>query len=135
MIETGVNKTKYELNGLYYMDKPLFKKWELLAALSVIFTDFSQKNIAKKLVIKLEGLSFQHVEQNKIHYLKMKVEGDILYLHPIEVKLFPAIINRVIARCDVLNTYNEESFRIDENVEYAKHYPVLYEYLEEDEEV
>lgn len=129
----AVNKknNKYEIEGIFYKGVLIIELWESIAAFSLISMEFSNKNVPKNQILKIEEISFQHVELRKQHFLKMSVLGEELFLNLIETKLIPAILNRVIARCDVLSRnsfYDLESDGIAER-KIFKEFPITVEAL------
>jgi len=116
-VKTVVKSQRTILEGVYFNDIIVIQQWEDIACLSLIATDFTREKFPKWYKYTLGEMSFEHVEQEKIHYLKMIVLDEIYYLNNMEVKIIPAILNRVIARCDILN-------RTDADVVYKK-YPIV----------
>ncbi len=130
-IEVNKKDRKYEIVGVLYNKKMILEHWESIAFFALICMEFSNKNIPKNQLYQIENLSFQHVEYGKQHFLKMTVLEDELFLNIIEVKIIPAILNRVIARCDVLarNAYYDlESDELAERKVF-KEFPITVEAL------
>ena len=118
---------KYHIVGLSYKQIKILENWESLAQVSMIATMFKQKELPKGYVYSVETLSFEHVERAKIHYLKLVIGEDTLFLSSLEVQLIPAIVNRVIARCDVLDRNSSFDIESDEYAEFKmfKEFPIL----------
>lgn len=115
-IKVDTKNKKYIFVGFFYKDEIIFRVWEDLAFMIVIFTDFSRKELEKIVTYNIGRLKISRVERNSRHYLRVQVgiRGEEVHLNQTEVKFFPAICNRIIARCDILMRTNEYEQIIDD---------------------
>ena len=101
-IETTFKWKKNYFNSLLYGDEKVFESWTDVAKFSLVFQEFGNKNLPKNLEISLKDFKFAHVEREGQHYLRIDVKGNTHFLNTFESKVVPAIINRILARCDLL---------------------------------
>jgi len=117
---------KYGFAGVYFQDNKVLGNWESAAALSLLCTEFGRKELPKSKSYAIEGLIFRHVERNKVHFLQIDVNSQTVHLEAMAVKLFPAILNRVLARCDLLarNTYYDKQSDEFQDFPIFKDFPI-----------
>lgn len=108
-IETSKKDKKYSLDGLTYNGDIVISEWEHVAFFLVIVNDFIKKELEKDMIYKIKELEISRVQKLKRQYMRIQIgmRGPVVYLNSIEVKFFPAVCNRVIARCDILARINE----------------------------
>ncbi len=104
------NSKKYLFAGLDYKGEQVIADWEDLAFLLVIMTSFSRKELKKNVSYNIGPIKVSRVEKNNNHSLRVYVNNEVVFLDEIEVKFFPAICNRIIARCDILHKNNQRQY-------------------------
>ena len=119
-------KNKYMIVGLFFNKTKILEHWESVAQVSLITTRFNQKDLPKMYIYVIEKLTFEHVEREEVHYLKLTIGNEVLFLNSIEVQLFPSILNRIISRCDILNRNDNFDKNFDEFQEFKifEDYPI-----------
>lgn len=103
-IEVLKKDKKYVLGGLSYNGSIVIYDWEILAFFLVIVNDYIKKQLEKNIIYKIGNLELSRTQKDKRQYLKVQtsIAESAVYLNETEVKFFPAVCNRVIARCDIL---------------------------------
>lgn len=105
-VELDKRGNRHHLVRVTFMSRPVLASWEEVATFIVVLTDFTQNGLERDTTYEVGPIKIRRAEKDGVHYLRLTVEYDgrdsSIYLTKTEVKIFPAILNRVIARCDVL---------------------------------
>lgn len=97
-----------------FNDTSLCSNWTEVAFFLETLSGFVSNILEKEHSYNIgRTVKMKRAQKQKIHYLKIVISNnETIYLSKLECKLFTAVLNRVLARCDLLNSSSENIFFI-----------------------
>lgn len=97
----------YELIGLAHNGRLLVHTWKGVAIFLVVITDFCHGKLLKGIQYQVGNITMFRARKSNIEYLNMAFYDEdgndqCIYIRQTEARIFPAIINRIIHKCDVM---------------------------------